>query len=278
MKTTGSKRDLIVRVEIYRCETNSAKSIQTAWRRSLFRRHIKARGPALFNRVLCVNAVDFITREKTEDIPPSQFFSYVDEQGKCYWFRVSSFLALKSTGDATNPWTHEALSEDLIRKAELVSIVMGPVFDNHESFTNRDSLLDPTKSLELKTRSTFQLFTRLGHMVNYEWLWHLTRYELKCFLAELWEIWYVRAAISDKDRFRIFPRHYTRFGSYKRYINGRTFFGIRRYVIALINDFVTSGESHDDSNLGANYVLTALTTVSSPAARALPWLLVNNRK
>ena len=82
----------------------------------------------------------------------------------------------------------------------------------------------------------------------------------------------MRASLCDVDRYRIYPKHYMRFGSYRRQINGRSYHGIRKYIISVINDFISSGVSRDDCNLCANYVLTALTTVCTAAAQALPWL------
>jgi len=47
---------------------------------------------------------------------------------------------------------------------------------------------------------------------------------------------------------------------------------IKKYCYTVINTLITSAENVHNQNLGAIYVLTALTLVSSEAANALPWL------
>ena len=43
-------------------------------------------------------------------------------------------------------------------------------------------------------------------------------------------------------------------------------------ALTIIEKLVRSGINHDSKCLGANYVLCALTLVSSDAATAIPWL------
>ena len=206
-------------------------------------------------------------------IPCHEFFSFRDRNGKCYGFRLSSFLALIDNGKETNPFMPTVVFEkEVIEQARFLSRVSVLLFDAKPFAAVRDKNLSFIESLKLKARSVFQIINSLGHMVRYEWLWSLDRYALKSFLGELWEVWYMRASLTDLDRHKIFKEHYTRFANYRKLVAGYSFNGIRRYTVSLIERFVTQGETKEDCNLGATYVLTALTLVNSQAARALPWL------
>ena len=47
---------------------------------------------------------------------------------------------------------------------------------------------------------------------------------------------------------------------------------MKKYCYTIVNTLINSAESVQNQNLGAIYVLTALTLVNSDAANALPWL------
>ena len=51
-------------------------------------------GPALNNRVLCVNDSDFFTLDELKDIPNDDFFSFSDEKKFIYGFHIDSIIQL----------------------------------------------------------------------------------------------------------------------------------------------------------------------------------------
>ena len=62
-----------------------------------------------------------------------------------------------------------------------------------------------------------------------------------------------------------------------RYINSRqlhnlTYTELQKCALKIIKQLISKGVSQDYCNLGASYVLCALTLVNKFAAEALPWL------
>ena len=55
-------------------------------------------------------------------------------------------------------------------------------------------------------------------------------------------------------------------------INKKIYVSSKSNKVTIIEKLVRSGINHDSKCLGANYVLCALTLVSSDAATAIPWL------
>ena len=55
---------------------------------------VKKHGPALNNRVLCVNDSDFFTLDEVKDIPNAEFFSFSDEKNFIYGFHIDSIIQL----------------------------------------------------------------------------------------------------------------------------------------------------------------------------------------
>ena len=94
LKVTGNKQVLINKIYHYLYFSSYAVVIQKVWRKNLFKTYNKLRGPAKFNRTLCVNETDFSSMEPLKEIPFNQFFSYTDVDGKIYGFDIVSLYNL----------------------------------------------------------------------------------------------------------------------------------------------------------------------------------------
>mgnify|MGYP001227693371 FL=1 len=93
------------------------------------------------------------------------------------------------------------------------------------------------------------------------------------FLFTLIDIWGYRAELSTEKKCQICSPN----GNPFRYcdifrINSINYIQLQKIALIIINQLITKGISQEYSNLGAYYVLGALTLVSEPAAIALPWL------
>ena len=56
--------------------------------------NIKLRGPALFDRLLCVNDCEFVSLDKLTDIDDEHFFSFQCEKNFVYGFHIDSIIDL----------------------------------------------------------------------------------------------------------------------------------------------------------------------------------------
>ena len=110
LRITGSKPELIERIETHFNKSKKAAVIQAVFRGYLVRFSIKLRGCALKKRTMCVNDSDFYTLDPLDEIEYNDFYSYVDKGGFIYGFSVSSLISLfKRKGHITNPYNREKL-------------------------------------------------------------------------------------------------------------------------------------------------------------------------
>lgn len=110
LRITGTKPELIERIETHFKKSKKAAIIQAIFRGHLVRFSIKLRGCALRKRTMCVNDSDFYTLDPLDEIEYNDFYSYVDKGGFIYGFSVSSLISLfKRKGHITNPYNREKL-------------------------------------------------------------------------------------------------------------------------------------------------------------------------
>jgi hypothetical protein len=110
LRITGTKPELIERIETHFKKSKKAEVIQAIFRGHLVRFSIKLRGCALRKRTMCVNDSDFYTLDPIDEIDYNDFYSYVDKGGFIYGFSVSSLISLfKRKGHITNPYNREKL-------------------------------------------------------------------------------------------------------------------------------------------------------------------------
>jgi len=110
LRITGTKPELIERIETYFKKNKKACMIQALFRGHLVRFSIRLRGCALKERTKCINDSDFYTMDPLNEIEYNDFYSYVDKQSFIYGFSVSSLIALfKRKGHITNPYNREKL-------------------------------------------------------------------------------------------------------------------------------------------------------------------------
>jgi hypothetical protein len=125
--------------------------------------------------------------------------------------------------------------------------------------------------LELRIIDLFQAINYLGHYTDHSWFMSLNKIKLIRFCRELYDIWIHRAQISEETKLRIYP-------------NGNPFsivqmthlsihnslYDLRKNTTYICENLVYYGITNDDKNLGAYYILSALTLQSLEAATALP--------
>ena len=246
--------------------------IQKIWRQYFIRIFNKTQGPAIHNRLLCNNIEDFLTTETMKEINYYFFVSYKDTDGFIYGFNIISLFNLIKKKDLKNPYTRNIFSPELILMVErrihynkLLNKTYHEINDSCRKMTIDD-----------KINELFQKIDSLGNYSQSEWLTSLNNFFLRKFILELFDIWNYRAQILNETKIVICPPFGTPFREIPMHIISSTIhidiLTIKKYCYTIINTLINSAEIAPNQNLGAIYVLTALTLVSSEAANALPWL------
>jgi len=246
--------------------------IQKLWRNYLIRIFNKTQGPAIFKRSLCNNMEDFLTTETMNEIDYYFFVSYKDTDGFTYGFNIISLFNLIKKKDLKNPYTRNIFSPELILMVEkrihynkLLKKTYHEINDTCRKMTIDD-----------KINELFQKIDSFGNYSQSEWLTSLNTFYLRKFIIELFDIWNYRAQILNETKIMICPPFGTPFREIPMHIISSTVYidvvTIKKYCYTIVNTLINSAENVHNQNLGAIYVLTALTLVSSEAANALPWL------
>ena len=110
------------------------------------------------------------------------------------------------------------------------------------------------------------------HIFEFKKSWTLYVAYLVKYIKELHDIWDYRAQITSETKLNICPCGDPFRGINLRNLASLKFIDLQKVVLNTIELFVNTGINDDSKNLGAYYVLSALTLVSYKAAEALPWL------
>ena len=277
LKKTGNKQELLKRVYNYLRLSQYAIIIQRNFRRHMVSYYMEIHGPAFHNRSMCVNDTDFFTLDSIEDIPHYQFISFTDENDFTYGFDVCSlFNLVKNQGiDCRNPYTRIKLPTSLIYKTNvmrrLCKILHYPLsvdIDINLADYNEE------QKVALSINSVFQQIDELGNYSNADWLMNLEKPALLRYIKELYDIWSYRAQLTHEVKTNICHptgNPFRNMPSYNNLVN-RNITEIRKHIVTIIENLITTGVDTSSKGLGAYYVLAALTIVSPDAASALPWL------
>jgi hypothetical protein len=268
------KAELVSKIYTYFKHFDNAAMIQRAWRRYLRRQYNKLRGPARFNRRLCVNETDFFTMDDLIDIPYTQFYSFQDRDSTIYGFDVLSIYTLFQKGfdtKTTNPYNRNILAKS-IKKNILKLIWLSKLFNEEITVAMTEETID-LPSVSARSISLFHDMDILGNYTNVDWFLDLNQQAVVRFIMELNDIWSYRANLSETIKREICPTHNDIFRLiYTVNILEESLPIVQDIALSIIEIFVRSGINQDSRCLGTNYVLCALTLVNPAAAVALPWL------
>ena len=282
LKQTGNKNELFLRIYYFLCFSRHAILIQKVFRGYLWRTYETYHGPAYKDRKLCVNETDFLTMEPVSDIPSNQFYSFKDTDGFIYGFDMVSLFNLNKKifyhRETQNPYNRNPLPKEVIfnmkRMIRLARTVGRPV----NIIIEEEIQPVEHKTFETRCRDLFHTIDTMGHYTCVEWFTGLSLRSLRKFVRELTEIWNYRANIPLHVRRQICPPHGDPFREL-RYADLFTMDGeedaIRdqqKMVLVVLEKLVYSGTNESNKQLGAFYVLGALTLVDQNAALSMPGL------
>jgi hypothetical protein len=266
LKVSGNKTQLVERINSYKRTTNASKVIQRSFRNHLARQFNYYKGQHLKSK--CTNETDFYSLDELSELSYEQFFAFKDVTGHVYGWDIASLWNLiiktKPGEKIVNPYNCQPFPPEMwscLKKMIIIGkAMMMPInysLDTDQTYAN---------TYENKVLSTFQHINSLGNYADHNWLLELDAIQLTRFLSELNDIWAYRAGLTNETRMLICgtnPFYTIRNASYDE---------LREITLITVNNLVYSGETDEYKQLGAMYVLTALTTVSFAAANALPWL------
>lgn len=268
LKVSGNKTQLVERIKKHLKEFTSATKIQRVFRKHLVKKYNYFKGNHL--RKKCVNETDFYSLDDISDVTYEQFFAFKDVSGHVYGWDIASLWNLlvrtKPGEKLLNPYNCQPFPQDVwsslnnvFRLSKVLKINVNFSVDVDESYMN---------SFQSKLLSTFQHINSLGNYADHNWLSNLNINELHHFLQELRDIWMYRAGLDNNTR-NLICNHFPFVNYNLDFINLDS---LREMALSSIINLVYKGQTAEYQQLGAMYVLTALTVVSTDAANSLPWL------
>ena len=281
LKCGQKKRKMELKNDIYEYLRNSyyAIKIQAMARGYFHRRLLSLRGPALFNRSLCVNETDFFLLENLTDIGNDEFISFRDDTDDkvygCTIYSLNSFIInIKDPAHFINPYTRNQLNHSIIDtlisltricKALKIKYMSDEYFEQPK--------LTPQQKFNQRITNVFKTMDDLGNYTQIEWFYEMeTNLKQIKFIRELYDIWNYRANLQQDVKNNISNFRDPFLNLNISTIANMSIERLNHMVLTIIERFVYSGINEESRVLGSYYVLCALTLVSSSAAEALPWL------
>jgi len=279
LKKSGNKTEIKKRIYDFLLNSKYVMLIQKKWKSYLLLKCNKLKGPALFNRKLCINSVDFLSMDEVNDITYEQFFSYKDASEQTYGFDILSLSNLylqRPCGNKKivyNPFNRQQIPSnvihdlfDLIKKHKLCGFNIKTKIDKPEQ-------LSLEKQLEFKTVSIFQEIDNLGNYTDIMWFNSLNKISMIRFIRELYDIWNWRASLNIHTKREICPPRGNPFINIDvATLPNLPILKLKEKILFVMEYMITRGINNASKTLGANYILCALTLVNNDAAENLPWL------
>ena len=278
-KVSGNKSQLNFLLYNFLKHSHFCIKIQKSFRGKLIRDYFRIKGPAFFNRKLCINETDFLSLDNVTSIPNNQFFSFKDSDSTVYGFDICSIynLILQNGNRTQNPYNRKEIPREIIENARntirLSKLLKIRLIVDVEDETDK---MSEKKKQEMKILSIFSKIDELGNYSDAKWFTSLDKNRIVRFLHELYEIWNYRAQLSNSTKCEICPPHGRPFRQNIfvniNNIHTLSFESLKKTAISVMENILFNGINKDSKSLGAYYILGALTIVNNQAAESLPWL------
>lgn len=251
------------------------KIIQKCWKNYFIKCFNETLGPCYRNNKLSNNIEDFLTTEKINEIDYYYFFSYKDEDNFYYTFNLASLSILLSKGDDKNPYTRIKIPPNILKTIDL-RMRFNKILNKTSEISNYEQ---QPLTLNQKIMNLFHKIDLLGNYTQSSWFLELNSLQILKFIRELYDIWIYRAQLSTETKIKICPPNGNPFYNvspgflnHSLQLNNIGIEFLKRVSFVIMNRLVNSANNNDDKNMGALYVLSALTLVSDDARDAMPWL------
>lgn len=237
---------------------------------------VRTRGPAYYDRTQSVNDADFFSCDKIQDISGAMFFSYRCDDKHIYSFDIRSIHSLNVNARHAgripeNPYNRSEISSSVVAR---VSVIVNILKKNGVS-VDWAPITPPTpeQQFRMKVVDVFHTINELNYYSSPDWFLNLDARAHRKFYSELHDIWIHRAGLSLTQKSAIIPGFQTKiFRSAPWTLRDVPLETVAKLNLNTIRLFVESAHDMSDRILGAMYVVTALTLVSTGARGAYPWL------
>lgn len=203
-------------------------------------------------------------------IPKSEIIIYK----QIYGFNITSiyYYVIKKK-DFKNPYNREPFPSTI--KKDIESFIrLSKIFNKKLNFQMDDDTkhLTAKQQFELHALTIFQHINELDNYSDVTWFLKLSKEKTIQYIRELHDIWNHRADLSSEAKAEICPYD----GNLFRNVNVHTIhyepdiIKIKKIVLIVLERLVCSHASIANRKLGAIFILSALTLVSSDAAEAMP--------
>jgi len=311
LRISGSKPELIDRIEGLFLQCYKATIIQRVFRRHIVMRILRLRGDGFKDRSKCVNENDFYSLDPLKEIPHEYFFSF--NSGKfTYGCDINSLIQLiKQKAGIKNPYNRENISIEIIRNIcelfnlikmkygvpkELVNINTAGILKLHMNtavslpriIVNNITLVAVEIILDRQIKLTtmrakpflnrvqemFMEIDLLGNYTHYQWFMNLERRDYIRLYRTLHDIWTFRGHLSRdlKNMICVVDDPFFEVHRDRVYMPDAPMEVIREICLKIFENMVYCGADDEYRKIGTLHALTALTNVSVGARNALPWL------
>ncbi len=287
LPVTGNKQVLTNIIYKYLYLSHNALIIQKVWKKYYYKLYSKLRGPARFNRSLCVNETDFFTMDDLKELPFKQFFSYKDKDNMIYGFDIMSLYNLINSNNANNdyanntklpevlnPYTRNPMCIKVINNFKSILFFSKLLKDELQLNINEPEIVKNNSSVTrenivIRCINLFYEIDTLGNYTNPMWFLELQQPQLLVYFRELFDIWTYRAQLSEQVKLEICPQG-TPFTIVQ--VNNMPLLELQHNILVIMETMVMSGINQSSRYLGSSYVLCALTLINRNAAETMPWL------
>lgn len=257
---------------------NKVFKIQKVWKKYFIKLFNKTLGPSFYKRSLSNNTEDFLTAETVEEIDYYNYFSFKHNDNFIYTFNIVSIYTLLQKKDYKNPYNRIIIENEIIEKINK-RIKYNKILNKLDIFEEYSPkpLTEKDKIINI-----FYMIDSLGNYSSSSWFTNLNKNLIIRFIYELYEIWNYRAGLSANRKMEICPPNGNPFigiptSFFLEYTsqNNNNFWSLgylRNKSIIIMEKLIYSAQIESDKNIGALYVLSALTLVSTEARDSLPWL------
>ena len=257
--------------------SNNMTKIQKCWRNYFIRLFNQTLGPSYKNHKLSNNIDDFLTTENIENIDYYYYFSFKDSDNFIYTFNIISLYSLITRNIIKNPYNRNKFTDSIITLL-FKRMRYNRILNQLSDFINYQPMV---QNMNDKIQNIFHKIDELGNYTDSAWFLDLDHKQLHKFIYEIYEIWCYRAQLSVEMKQIICPPMGNPFINMPRNIilpqnQQNSFFfskgNLKRIALDIMEKLVYSAHTDENKNLGALYILSALTLVSQNACDALPWL------
>ena len=275
LKKSGNKKAKTTRIYDHLCFSFYSTRIQKIIRGFLIRKLLKLKGEGIFKREQCINDEDFYSFDKINKISFNQFFSFKDEtDGKIYGFDIISFnsLLMNSQKEVLNPYTRNKITSDTILKFRDL-LKLSNCLKLKYLRVEKSEKISPNQLFKNRVTNAFVKIDSLGNYTNPDWFNTLNIHQHVRFIKELYDIWSYRASLSSETKYQICPPTGNPFLHFNIVsITNIDFKQLRNINLTCIENMINKSLIETNQQLGALYVLSALSIVNQDVAAAMPWL------